>query len=238
MGVLGYLKQHLSDYFYAAAFVLAISFIFSQQPIQVFSLQQADAPVTIVLDPGHGGSDGGTQRPDGTPESRINLEISRRTADLLSFLGIRCIMTRNQDVSLETQGDTVRQRKNSDLQNRVSLVNHTENGILISIHQNFFPQSQYSGPQVFFSQTPESEDFARLMQSALNQTLAPDSNRVCKSAKGIYLMERISRPGILVECGFLSNPAEAAKLSEPGYQKQLACVIASTAALFISPAVS
>ena len=233
MSVRAYLKRNISDYFSAVAFVLAVSFVLSQSSAQMISVQESAPVPVIILDPGHGGTDGGTKTGDGVLESGINLEISRRLSDLFGLMGIECIMTRDSDVSLDTEGSSIREKKNSDLRNRVKVVNETENGLLISIHQNHFSQSQYSGPQVFYAQTDSSEEFAQLMQSAMNTALAPNSNRICKSAKGVYLMEHIQKPGILIECGFLSNPSEAEKLQSGSYQKKLAEVIACAAAQFI-----
>ena len=132
------------------------------------------------------------------------------------------------------RSDTIAQKKISDLKNRVEIINKTENGILVSIHQNYFPDSRYSGAQVFYPATPESEQLAGMMQKALVQHLNPGSNRNSKKVSGVYLMEHIQCTGILIECGFLSNPEEEAKLRSEAYQKQLCCVIASTLSTFTS----
>lgn len=233
MSVWAELKRSAGDYCWAIVFVLVVSLSFRQSAATVFSTQEPSQSPVIVIDPGHGGSDGGTQSAAGVPESRLNLEISQRLYDLMGLLGMERTMTRQSDVSLDTQGETVRQRKQSDLRNRAALVNNTENGVLLSIHQNFFAESRYSGPQVFSASSPGSEVFAQQMQQALNTALAPDSNRQWKSAQGVYLMEHIEKPGILIECGFLSNPQEAALLQSPQYQKKLACVIAAATAYYV-----
>jgi len=236
MVIRDYLKRNLSDYFYAIAFVLAVSFALNQSAAQVTVFQSPPKAPVIILDPGHGGMDSGTKTADAVPESRINLEISRRLYDLFWLIGIECTMTRHEDKSLDTEGNSVRERKNSDLRNRVKAVNDQKNGILISIHQNHFSQSLYSGPQVFYGQLKESEALAQHMQGVMNSTLAPDSHRSCKPAQGIYLMEHIQRPGILIECGFLSNEAEAKKLVSEGYQKKIVCCIACAAAVYVHQA--
>ena len=107
------------------------------------------------------------------------------------------------------------------------MVNETENPLLISIHQNTFPDSQYSGAQVFYGPKGEGQQLAMQLQSALVQTVNPGSNRKSKPAEGVYLMEHINTTGILIECGFLSNEQEEAKLRSADYQKKLCCVIAS-----------
>ena len=189
----------------------------------------------IVIDAGHGGVDGGTTSCTGVLESGINLEISLRLRDMLHLLGYQIHMIRTEDISIHSKGDTIAQKKISDLKNRVEIINKTENGILVSIHQNYFSDSRYSGAQVFYPATPESEQLAGMMQKALVQHLNPGSNRNSKKVSGVYLMEHIQCTGILIECGFLSNPEEEAKLRSEDYQKQLCCVIAATLSIFTSP---
>ena len=99
--------------------------------------------------------------------------------------------------------------------------------MLVSIHQNTFSDSRYGGAQVFYPATEGSKQMADAMQKALIATLNPGSNRQAQRGEGIYLLEHIQQPGILIECGFLSNPQEEALLRSDAYQKQLCCVIAS-----------
>lgn len=189
---------------------------------------------TFVIDAGHGGIDGGATSCTGVLESSINLEIALRLGDLMRFLGYDVVMIRTTDESIHTQGTTIAQKKVSDLKERVRIVNETENGILISIHQNTFPDSRYGGAQVFYSANDLSRKIAKTVQGSLVAFLNPDSNRQCKKASGVYLMEHINRPGVLIECGFLSNPEEEAKLRSPDYQKKLCCVIASATVLSVN----
>ena len=101
--------------------------------------------------------------------------------------------------------------------------------LLISIHGNSFPQQKSSsGAQVFYANDPTSNSVAKDMQSALISALNPDSHRQAKPANGVYLMEHIEKPGILIECGFISNPEEATKLNDFQYQNKLCSVIAAT----------
>lgn len=181
----------------------------------------------IIIDPGHGGEDGGAVSCTGVYESKLNLEISLRLQELFHFLGYDTMMIRTTDTSVYTQGDTIASKKVSDLKERVRMVNNAENALLVSIHQNHFPESRYSGAQVFYAKTQDSQVLAEQLQAALIQAVNPGSRRSCKKSTGVYLMEHISCPGILVECGFLSNPEEEAKLQTPEYQKKLCCVIAS-----------
>lgn len=227
MNTMQYLKQYAYYYFYAVAIILMFTFGMSRAATEVSLIQQQQSCPVVIIDAGHGGMDGGTTSHTGVRESQVNLEIALRLNDLMHLLGYNTVMTRSEDVSLSTDGDTVRAQKTSDLKNRVEIVNQQENAILLSIHQNHFTQSQYSGPQVFYATSGDSQALAEQMQLQLNAALAPSSNRACKKADGVYLMEHINTTGILVECGFLSNATEEAKLQKPEYQKQICCVIAA-----------
>lgn len=188
---------------------------------------------TIIIDPGHGGVDGGTTSCSGVPESGINLDIALRLDDLLHLLGYRTVMTRRTDMSIHSQGDTIAQKKVSDLKQRVNIVNSAHNGMLISIHQNYYGDGKYSGAQVFYAATDGSQHLAENLQSAMVNTLNTGSKRSAKKASGIYLMEHVNCTGILVECGFLSNPHEDALLRSADYQKKLCCVIAGSASMYL-----
>lgn len=181
----------------------------------------------FIIDPGHGGVDGGATSVTGKLESAFNLEIGLRLRDLLSFLGYQTKMIRTEDISVYTKGETIAQKKMSDLKERVRICNETDGAILLSIHQNTFPDGRYSGAQIFYSDTEGSHELAKRLQTALGK-------RTEKQAKGIYLMEHITCPGVLIECGFLSNWEEEAKLRSPEYQKLLVSIIAVTAANFIA----
>lgn len=182
----------------------------------------------FIIDAGHGGIDGGATSCTGVPESQFNLEISMRLNDLLRFLGCDTVMIRTTDKSVYTSGNTIAAQKVSDLKQRVRTVNETDNGILISIHQNIFADNRYGGAQVFYASDDKSREVALKLQTNLIKTLNPGSNRKSRKADGIYLMEHITRPGILIECGFLSNIDEEAKLRSPDYQRKLCAVIATT----------
>ncbi|MDO5399824.1 MAG: N-acetylmuramoyl-L-alanine amidase [Eubacteriales bacterium] len=190
----------------------------------------------IVIDPGHGGEDGGATSCTGRLESAYNLEIALRLNDLLHLLGYDTRMLRTTDTSIYVTGDTIAQKKISDLKERVRIVNETENALLLSIHQNQFSDSRYSGAQVFYPNTPGSQQLAKQMQTALVSALNPGSSRKSKPCKGVYVMEHIRCPGVLVECGFLSNLEEEGRLRDRGYQQRLCCVIAASAIQFLTGA--
>ena len=188
----------------------------------------------VVIDPGHGGEDGGATSCTGRLESEYNLAISRRLDDLLHLLGYRTLMTRTSDVSIYSTGDTIAQKKVSDLKERVRIVNEISNALLVSIHQNQFSDSRYSGAQVFYAKTEGSKELGQQMQTKLVEALNPGSNRKSKPISGVYLMEKINCTGVLVECGFLSNPREESRLRDSEYQKKLCCVIAAAVCQYLS----
>ncbi len=187
----------------------------------------------IIVDAGHGGVDGGATSCTGVLESNLNLEIAIRLNDLLHLLGHETYMIRSEDISIYTEGNTIGAKKISDLKNRVKLVNERSNAILVSIHQNTFPDSRYSGAQVFYNDTP-AMGMAKLLQESFIYALNPGSSRQCKRASGVYLMQKITQPGLLVECGFLSNQEEEAALREASYQQKICCVIASSLSKYLS----
>lgn len=187
----------------------------------------------VVIDPGHGGVDGGATSCTGRLESAYNLEISLKLRDLLHFIGYDVKMIRTADESVYTEGETIAQKKLSDLKQRVKIANETPGGVLISIHQNQFPDQSSSGGQVFYAGTQGSDVLASLVQKQMAVSLKPKTTRREKKSSGVYLMEHIQCPGILIECGFLSNPQEEARLSDSSYQKKLCCVIAVSLKQFL-----
>lgn len=191
----------------------------------------ADAPVAVaplLLDPGHGGEDGGTAAPDGTLEKNINLAIALDLRDMLRLCGVPVSMTREVDISIhDSDCTTARQKKVSDMQKRLKLYNQAET--VIAIHQNHYDVSKYKGAQVFYSANHEAGQLlATSIQQSLTQRLQPDNTRQIKKATdGIFLLHHTNRPAVLVECGFLSNPEELDLLKTPAYQQQIAfCVMA------------
>lgn len=212
---------------------VAATYLGSETTSAIAQMIPMEREHTIVLDAGHGGEDGGATSCTSVLESRFNLEIALKLNDLFHLLGYDTVMIRTTDTSVYTKGDTIAQKKVSDLKERVRIVNETENAILVSIHQNTFSDSRYSGAQVFYSTEGESKLLAEQLQTAFCQTVNPGSSRKCKQASGIYLMEHIDCTGVLVECGFLSNPEEEAKLRSAEYQKKLCCVIASSVSNFL-----
>ena len=199
---MSYFKKSVGFYLFVCAVVIMGAMLLSRagSAVAVLSSEVSTAPI-VVIDAGHGGEDGGAISVTGVRESTLNLEISQRLNDLLHFLGIQTKMIRTEDVSVYTEGETIAQKKVSDIHNRVAMVEQTPNAVLVSIHQNQFSESQYRGAQVFYASG--SQELAELLQSELAEQVDPKNHRECKPAKGIYLLEHISCPAVLVECGFL-----------------------------------
>lgn len=181
----------------------------------------------ILIDPGHGGADGGAVAIDGTAEKDINLKIGETLADFLRFLGVEVQMTRDADISLHSDdAHSIREQKVSDMKNRLKM--YESSVMVVSIHQNKFPQTQYSGTQVFYSANhPKSKSLADAIRSSVIAVLQPENTReLKKGTRDIYLLNKTTVPAVIVECGFLSNEKELGKLKSAEYQQQMACVIA------------
>lgn len=193
-----------------------------------FSASSFDEGPTVVVDAGHGGEDGGAVAADGTVEAGLNLAIALRTRDLLTFAGVDTVMTRSGDAAIyDDSAATLREKKVSDLKNRAALVNDTPNAVLLSIHQNSLPSSPAThGAQVFFNGAEGAVPLASGVQEALNQAVNTEKAKSPAAiGSSVYLMQNITAPGILVECGFLTNEAEAALLQTPEHQLRLAAAI-------------
>ena len=183
----------------------------------------------IVIDPGHGGEDGGASG-NSVLEKDINLAISLKLKNLLETSGLHVVMTRTTDVSIGDKTlDTIRERKVSDLHNRLKIVEAQGDCVLISVHQNHFTESRYSGAQMFYStKNAGSKELAENIKNRVVELVQPENKRETKPAtNSIYLLWNTKVPAVLVECGFLSNQSEAAKLSDKTYQQQIAFAIFS-----------
>ena len=221
-------KKLVPVYLLVIIATLSVGFIMDKA-VTVLAPAKLERPSTVyIIDPGHGGIDGGATSCTGILESQLNLEIALRLNDLMHLLGQHTIMIRTTDKSVYTSGTTIAAQKASDLKQRVRIVNEIENGVLISIHQNIFSDGKYAGSQVFYSNDTESKVIAEKLQINFMKFIDPSNNRKTKPANGIYLMEHITQPGILIECGFLSNIEEEAKLRSRSYQMRMCAVIATT----------
>lgn len=184
----------------------------------------------VVIDPGHGGEDGGAVSIDGTAESGINLAVSLRLEGILRFAGVPTEMTRRGDEMVCDEGlDTMRARKVSDIHNRVAMVNAIPDALLLSIHQNSLPSSPVThGAQAFWNREEGAETLAGILQTDLNTVVNTHRAKEAKPiSESIYLINHVTAPAVLVECGFLSNREETAQLQREDYQTTLAAVIAA-----------
>ena len=190
--------------------------VFTRMPDQV-----------LIIDPGHGGEDGGAVSVSGQKESDLNLAIALRLDQVMGFYGVQTMLTREEDRSIhDPEASSIREKKVSDIHNRVALVNQVENGTLISIHQNSYPSSQYHGTQVFYADETRSRPLAQGLQDLVCETLDPSNTRKPQRIPAsVYLMNHISCRAILVECGFLTNPEEDRLLQSETYQRKLAMVL-------------
>lgn len=190
----------------------------------------------LIIDAGHGGEDGGASAPGGALESAINLAVAQKLDALAGLFGIETVMTRESEaIDYPAEAETTAQRKRADQSERLELINSVPNGVLVSIHQNFYPDSRPSGPQVFYADTAESAELGELTHANLLSALAPSSRRVAAPVSDdIYLMREARCTAILAECGFLSNPEESALLETDEYQMKIASVLMASYLQFFS----
>ena len=187
---------------------------------------EMDSIKLILIDPGHGGIDGGAMSKRGTVEKYINLDISLKVRDSLKDLGYKVIMTREEDKGLYTQGGDIYKMKKEDLNNRCNMKKNSNCDLFISIHQNFFGDSRCYGPQVWYSKNEKSCIFAHMVQRNLNYDLGYDK-RIEKEACNDYKILRCytNIPSLIIECGFLTNPKEEELLKSEAYQDKIASSI-------------
>jgi len=187
---------------------------------------QPEGPLrVVVIDAGHGGEDGGAVGVSGLVEKDLNLDIAKRLAACLEKEGVRVVMTRSEDVLLyDRNADFEGRKKVLDLAARQAIGDAHPDGIFVSIHANTFPQQIYHGLQVWYSGNhPQSLALAESLRAEVVGTLQPENHRQCKMAgSNIYLLYHLQTPAVLVECGFLSNPAECRALEDAAYRDQLA----------------
>lgn len=179
--------------------------------------------IIILIDPGHGGIDGGAVSQSGTMEKDINLKISLKLREKLKNTGYKVIMTREEDKGLYTEDGKIRKKKIEDLNNRCKIKEESECDMFISIHLNMFPESKYYGAQVWYSRNKDSERLAKILQDNLKNNLNSNNNRQEKAALDSYKVLRCNddMPSVLVECGFLSNYNEEQKLKSEEYQNNI-----------------
>ena len=179
---------------------------------------------TIVIDAGHGKPDEGAQSSNGTTEAETNLKIALKLQNLLEQSGTTVILTRSDENAIyDIDAKTLKQKKISDIHNRVKIGNESSADLFVSIHLNKIPQQQYDGWQTFYKAgSNEGKKLAESIQNNLNEAIQKENIRIAKTIDNIYIIKHVEIPITIVECGFLSNPTEEKKLLEDDYQNRLA----------------
>lgn len=193
-----------------------------QKTVQTVALPVSDK--VIVIDAGHGKPDEGAQSSRGTTEAETNLKIALKLQALLEQSGSTVILTRSDENAIyDLDSKTLKQKKISDIHNRVKIGNESSADLFISIHLNKIPQEQYWGWQCFYKEGEEqSQKLAKSLQENLNDAIQKENKRVAMKLNNVYIMKHVEIPISIVECGFLSNPEEEQKLLEDSYQDRLA----------------
>ncbi len=181
------------------------------------------ASKVVVIDAGHGKPDEGAVGIYGTTEEAINLKIALKLQRLIEQSGGIVYLTRSDENGIYSDNaNTIREKKKSDIRNRVIIGNGEDVDILVSIHLNKYPESKYSGWQTFYQKENEySKRLAENIQNSLNDTIDKENNRLPRRIDNVYLMKNVENPSVIIECGFLSNPEEAKLLEEEDYQNKL-----------------
>lgn len=203
-------------------FVFVFQVASSKQTVQTVSLPVSNK--VIVLDAGHGKPDEGAQSSNGTTEAVTNLKITLKVQSLLEQSGATVVLTRSDENAIyDLDKTTLRQKKISDIHNRVKIGNESSADIFVSIHLNKISQQQYYGWQCFYKQNDEkSTALAKSLQENLNDSIQKENKRVSMKLDNVYIIKHVEIPISIVECGFLSNPEEETQLLSDDYQNRLA----------------
>ncbi|BDU96425.1 N-acetylmuramoyl-L-alanine amidase CwlD [Clostridium perfringens] len=209
------------------ASIMMLSFLVLN--ISLLKVNAEENNKVIVIDPGHGGIDGGAKSENGVIEKDINLSISLKTKAALESKGYKVIMTRSEDVGLYTEGKKVREKKIEDLGNRVKIKKENKCDAFISIHQNMFPQKNCKGAQVWSANNEPSQKLGKIIQQKFKEEVDQNNKREAKVAKKEYkiLNDGYEGASVIVECGFLSNPEECELLGKEDYQNKIANTLAN-----------
>lgn len=182
-----------------------------------------NSPV-VVIDAGHGGKDPGKIGVNDALEKDINLQIALRLKRILEQNDVMVVLTREEDKDLASEQAV--SRKNEDLRARANLISETSPVVMVSIHQNSYPEEDVDGAQVFYySGSDSGKVLGTMIQNSLKSEINDGNHRVAKANKEYYLLKKATCPAVIVECGFLSNPTEAALLVTQEYQEKLAFAV-------------
>ena len=236
-------KQNITRYFLwkqcivlCTLCVLAVAALFGsgQNALPASSTGGPLSGMTILVDAGHGGYDGGACGASGTWEKEINLQVAQHTRAQLTALGATVVMTRTDDSDLcSAERPADKTKKRQDMEARIALAREHQIDMVLSIHMNYYRDRRQSGPQVFYRKGSDSSRLlAGCMQEQLIESLAPPKQR--SAMAGDYFILQLDVPSVLIECGFLSNAAEEALLLSSAYQHQLAGAIAKGVTVYAS----
>lgn len=214
---------------------------FISKPDADVSAEPKGSKKLVVIDPGHGGEDGGAVAADGTLEKTLNLEFSKTLYATCKVLGIDAVMTRDTDTLLYDKysdlEDYSGKKKVYDLKNRLRFTEECGDDVLfVGVHMNKFSATRYSGTQIYYSPNSEkSAEMAQLLQNKIKTALQPENDREIKKAgSSIFLLKRLTVPAVLIECGFLSNEAETLRLCSTDYKKEFSLTTAVAIGEFIN----
>ena len=232
------MKKHLFCWRFLAfllflSILMAILFGLAETTRQKTDLDVANkapshSPKTIILDAGHGGEDGGASSADGMLEKDLNLALVMTMRDILVANGAEVILTRDTDTLLYDRNVNFKGRKKKlDADARLKIAEQTKGAVFVSIHMNTYPHPSCQGVQVLYSENNEASlALAKIIQSTTKKLLQNENDRpVKRSGSSIYLLRKLECPAVLVECGFLSSPEEAALLADATYRQELALVL-------------
>ena len=187
-------------------------------------MEMQTAKTKVVLDAGHGGTDPGKIGINGALEKDVNLQITLLVKRYLEAQDIEVVLTRETEEGL--YDSDAPNKKVQDMKRRIEKIEETAPAIAVSIHQNSYPEEYVKGAQVFYyTGSTEGQKLAQSVQNSLVERLDPDNHRQIKANDSYYLLKKAPTPIVIVECGFLSNSDEAAKLCQTGYQERVAWAI-------------
>lgn len=208
-------------------FVGMFAFVLQTAKVEEKTVATVTLPVsgkTIVVDAGHGVPDEGAESSQGTTEAQTNLSIALKLQNLLEQSGCTVILTRSDENAIyDIDSKTLKQKKISDIHNRVKIGNESSADAFVSIHLNKIPQQQYYGWQTFYKEgSSDGQKLAVSIQNNLNEAIQKENNRIAHTIDNVYIIKHVEIPISIVECGFLSNPEEEKQLLEESYQNRLA----------------
>ena len=213
--------------------LMALLFVFAEKMrtksnLDVLNNESAQRRITVVLDAGHGGEDGGASSADGLLEKDLNLALALAMREILLANGINVILTRDSDMLLYDRTVNFQGRKKMlDMAARIKITEEAPDAVFVSLHMNTYPHPSCQGVQVWYSENNEASlTLAKTIHSTTQALLQPENDRpVKRSGSSIYLLHHLYCPAVLVECGFLSNHEEAALLGDESYRQQLALTL-------------